>query len=71
NESGFAAAVGILAQQSIARLDARTNAGEYVAAAEYAIAYTRLRDFDPAFACLAKAMAERNRFAYEMRLLPC
>ncbi|MFL6528243.1 MAG: tetratricopeptide repeat protein [Chthoniobacterales bacterium] len=70
NESGFAAAVGILAQQSIARLDARTNAGEYVAAAEYAIAYTRLRDFDPAFACLAKAMAERNRFAYEMTVTP-
>ncbi len=47
-----------------------TKRGEYVAAFEYLTAYTRLGDKEQAFAWLAKAVAEHNGFALEIKIDP-
>ncbi len=66
----FEAAVRALAQKRIERLNARKEHGEYVSAADYAVAYVRLGDKEQAFAWLAKAVEERNRLALEIRVNP-
>ena len=57
-------------QLRLQELDERVKRGEYVSAAEYATAYTRLGDKEQAFAWLAKAVEERDRFALEFRINP-
>jgi tetratricopeptide (TPR) repeat protein len=68
--AGFGAAVRALAQQKLERLNERTGRGEYVAAVEFVIAYTRLEDKEQAFAWLTKAVEERNRLALEINVNP-
>jgi len=68
--SGFDAAVRALAQERLEALNKRTARGEYVPAVEYALAYDRADDKEQAFAWLAKAVAERNRFALEFKINP-
>jgi hypothetical protein len=51
-------------------LHERTGHGEYVPAVEYVKAYVRLGDKEQAFAWLAKAVAERNRLALEIKVNP-
>ena len=68
--SGFEPAVRALVQQRLKKLDERVKRGEYVSAAEYATAYTRLGDKEQAFAWLTKAVEERDRFALEFRINP-
>ena len=68
--SGFDAAVHALAQESLKNPDERFKRGEYVAAAEYARAYTRMGDREKALAWIDKAVDERNRYALELRLDP-
>ncbi|MEY2487540.1 MAG: hypothetical protein QOH39_3188 [Verrucomicrobiota bacterium] len=69
-ESGFAAAVRTLAQHDLDKLAERANHGQYVAAMDYALAWTRLGDKEKAFTWLGKAVEERNRPALEFRLNP-
>ena len=59
-----------LAQKRLERLKEKTARGEYVAAAEYVTAYMRLGDKDQAFTWLAKAVEERNRLAFEIKVNP-
>jgi adenylate cyclase len=68
--SGFGAAVRALAQKRLEWLNERTGRGEYVAAVEFVIAYTRLDDKEQAFGWLAKAVKERNRLAFEIKVNP-
>src|SRR5438874_2342992 len=69
-KSGFDGAVRALAQKRLERLKEKTARGEYVAAAEYVTAYVRLGDKDQAFTWLAKAVEERNRLAFEIKVNP-
>ena len=69
-ESGFDAALRALAQKRLETFKEKTGRGEYVPAHEYVVAYMRLDDKEQAFAWLAKAFAERNRFAFEIRVNP-
>lgn len=69
-KSRFEAAVRALAQKRLERLDERTGRGEYVPAVEYVMVYVRLGDKEKAFALLAKAVEERNRFALEIKIDP-
>ena len=61
--AGFDAAVRALAQKHLEQLKDRASRGQYVAAVEFVTAYMRLDDKEQAFAWLAKAAAERSRFA--------
>src|SRR5438132_3053091 len=69
-ESGFDAALRALAQKRLETFKEKTGRGEYVPAHEYVVAYMRLDDKEQAFAWLAKAFAERNRFAFEITVNP-
>ncbi len=69
-ESGFDAALRALAQKRLETFKEKTGRGEYVPSHEYVVAYMRLDDKEQAFAWLAKAFAERNRFAFEIRVNP-
>jgi tetratricopeptide (TPR) repeat protein len=69
-ESGFDAALRALAQKRVETFKEKTGRGEYVPAHEYVVAYMRLDDKEQAFAWLAKAFAERNRFAFEITVNP-
>src|SRR4030095_14375585 len=68
--SGFDAALRALAQKRLERFKEKTALGNYIPAYEYVIAYIRLGDKEQAFAWLAKALAERNRLAFEIRVNP-
>ena len=69
-ESGFDAALRALAQKRLETFKEKTGRGEYVPSYEYVVAYMRLDDKEQAFAWLAKAFAERNRFAFEITVNP-
>jgi len=68
--SGFEAAVRALARQRLEKVNDRAKHGEYVPAIEYVNAYVRLGDKEQAFAWLEKALPERNRFAFEVKINP-
>jgi adenylate cyclase len=69
-KSGFDAAVHALAQKRLERFKEKTARGEYVPAVEYVTSYMRLGDKEQAFAWLAKAVEERNRLAFEIKVNP-
>ena len=69
-KSGFDAAVRALAQKRLERLKPKTARGEYLPAVEYVTAYMRLGDKEQAFAWLARAVEERNRLAFEIKVNP-
>ena len=68
--SGFGAAVRALAKQQLEKLNERMKRGEYVPAAEYVTAYTRLGDKEQAFAWLDKAFQESYAFVLIVRVHP-
>jgi adenylate cyclase len=68
--SGFQAAIHVLAEKQLEQLNERAARGEYVPAMRYLVTYVRLGDKEQAFAWLAKAMEERNYFAFEIRINP-
>jgi len=68
--SGFEPAVRALAKQQLEKLNERMKRGEYVEAAEYVTAYTRLGDKEQAFAWLDKAVQERNGFVFIFKVNP-
>jgi tetratricopeptide (TPR) repeat protein len=68
--SGFDAALRALAQKRLERFKEKTELGNYIPAYEYVIAYMRLGDKEQSFAWLAKAVEERNRLAFEIRVNP-
>ena len=68
--SGFDVALRALAQKRLERFKEKTARGNYIPAYEYVIAYMRLGEKEQAFAWLAKAFAERNRLAFEIRVNP-
>ena len=68
--SDFAAARQALARKQLEELKAKSAGGEYVAAALYAITSLRAGEKEEAFAWLAKAAAERNRLALEIKVNP-
>jgi eukaryotic-like serine/threonine-protein kinase len=68
--SGFEAAVRALAKQQLEKLNERMKRGEYVAAAEYVTAYTRLGDKEQALAWLDKAVQERTGFVFQVKIYP-
>jgi adenylate cyclase len=68
--SGFKAAVRVLAQKQLQRLNEKTSRGEYVPAFYYLMAYVRLGDNEQAFAWLAKTVEERNWFAFQVKVNP-
>jgi serine/threonine protein kinase len=68
--SGFDAAVQALAKMQLERCKERTARDEYVPAADYVTAYTRLGDKEEAFAWLAKTVEERNGFPFIIRVDP-
>ena len=68
--SGFEAAAKRLAEQQLSELNASLKRGQYVAASEFVMAYTRLGKKEEAFAWLEKAVQERNRFALEFKIDP-
>lgn len=68
--SGFDAALRALAQKRLGRFKEKAARGNYIPAYEYVIAYMQLGDKEQAFAWVAKAFAERNRLAFEIRVNP-
>ena len=68
--SGFDAAVRVLGQKQLQRLNEKTARGDYVPAVEYLMVYVRLGDTEQAFAWLAKAVAERNWLALQIKINP-
>jgi serine/threonine protein kinase len=68
--SGFDAAIQALAKMQLERCKERTARDEYVPAADYVTAYTRLGDKEEAFTWLAKTVEERNCFPFEIRIDP-
>jgi TolB-like protein/Tfp pilus assembly protein PilF len=68
--SGFEAAVRALAQKQLQRLQEKTSRGEYVPAFHYLMTYVRLGDNEQAFSWLAKTVAERNWFAFQVKVNP-
>jgi serine/threonine protein kinase/tetratricopeptide (TPR) repeat protein len=68
--SGFEAAVHALAKQQLEKLNERMKRGEYVPAAEYVTAFTRMGDKEQAFAWLDKAVQERNGFVFMVKVIP-
>jgi adenylate cyclase len=69
-KSGFDAAIHALAQKRLERFKEKTARGEYIPAVEYVTAYMRLGDKEQTFAWLAKAVEERNRLAFEIKVNP-
>ena len=51
-------------------MNERMKRGEYVSAAEYVIAYTRMGDKEQALAWLGKAVQERTGFVFLVRVYP-
>jgi hypothetical protein len=68
--AGFDAVVRASAQKHLEQLKDRASRGPYVAAVEFVTAYMRLDDKEQAFAWLAKAAAQRSRFAVELKINP-
>jgi hypothetical protein len=68
--SGFDGAMRVLGKSQLQRFKERTARNEYIPAAEYVTAYFRLGDKEQAFAWLAKAIDEHNRFPFEIKVNP-
>jgi tetratricopeptide (TPR) repeat protein len=68
--SGFNSAVRALAQTRLDALKESEKRDEYVAASEYANVYKRLGKKELAYEWLEKALQERSRFAFEVRVDP-
>ena len=68
--SGFDAAVRKSAEKKLEGLNAKIARGEYVPAAELAQVCIRSGEKEQAFAWLAKAVQERNRLAWELKINP-
>ncbi len=68
--SGFDAAVRKSAEKKLAGLNAKVARGEYVPAAEFVQICVRSGDKEQAFVWLAKAVQERNRLAWEIKINP-
>ncbi len=68
--SGFEPAVRALAQKKLERLNEKAGRGQYVPASEYVMAYIRLGDKEKLFGWLAKAVEERNGFAFRFKVIP-
>ncbi len=68
--SGFDAAVRKSAEKKLEGLNAKIAGGEYVPAAEFAQVCIRSGEKEQAFAWLAKAVQERNRLAWELKINP-
>jgi adenylate cyclase len=67
---GFDAAVRVLAEQKLERLNEKSARGEYVSAFYFLIAYVRFGDYEEAFTWLARTVEEHTWFALETRLNP-
>jgi TolB-like protein/class 3 adenylate cyclase/lipoprotein NlpI len=67
---GFDAAVRAVAEKQLEQLNEKMSRGEYVPAFHYLMAYVRLGDNEQAFAWLAKAVEERNWFAFQVKIDP-
>jgi adenylate cyclase len=68
--SGFDAAVRKSAEKKLEALNAKIARGEYVPAAELVKVCIRSGDKEQAFVWLAKAVQERNRLAWELKINP-
>ena len=68
--SGFDAAVRKSAEKKLEGLNAKIARGEYVPAAELVKICIRSGDKEQAFVWLAKAVQERNRLAWELKINP-
>ena len=68
--SGFDAAVRKSAEKKLEGLNAKIARGEYVPAAEFVKICIRSGDKEQAFVWLAKAVQERNRLAWELKINP-
>ena len=68
--SGFDAAVRKSAEKKLEGLNAKITRGEYVPAAELVKICIRSGDKEQAFVWLAKAVQERNRLAWELKINP-
>jgi adenylate cyclase len=68
--SGFEAAIHKSAEKKLEGLNAKAARGEYVPAAEFVKAFMRSGDKEQAFVWLAKAVEERNRLAWELKIDP-
>lgn len=68
--SGFDNAVRALAQTRLETLKESEKQDGYVAAREYVTVYKRLGKKDLAYEWLERALQERNRFAFEVRVDP-
>jgi hypothetical protein len=68
--SGFEAAVRKSAEKKLEGLNAKVARGEYVPAAEFVRICTRAGEKEQAFVWLAKAVQERNRLAWEIKINP-
>jgi adenylate cyclase len=68
--SGFQAAIRALAEKQLEQLNERAAGGEYVPAMSYLVTCVRFGDKEQAFAWLAKAIDERNYFAFQIRINP-
>jgi adenylate cyclase len=68
--SGFEVAVRKSAQKKLEGLNAKIARGEYVPAAEFVKICIRSGEKEGAFAWLAKAIQERNRLAWELKIDP-
>lgn len=68
--AGFDVAVRSLWQKKLGQFDEKAHRGEYVAAMNYVLAYTRLGDKEKAFSWLAKAKHERNGLIFDLQLDP-
>ena len=68
--SGFDAAVRKSAEKKLEGLNAKIARGEYVPAAELVKICIRSGDKEQAFVWLAKAVQERNRLAWELKIDP-
>ena len=68
--SGFDAAVRKSAEKKLEGLNAKIARGEYVPAAEFVKICIRSGEKEQAFVWLAKAVQERNRLAWELKIDP-
>jgi adenylate cyclase len=68
--SGFDAAVRKSAEKKLETLNAKVTRGDYVPAAEFVKICIRSNKKQEAFASLAKAVQERNRLAWELKIDP-
>ena len=70
NCQGLLAAQCVRGEARLRELDEQVKQGEYVAAIEYATAYTTIGDKEKAFTWLEKATQEHNHFAVEFKINP-